>query len=272
MTVNAEVIREQGRLVDPERDHIRVDGRALPTRVEFIYILLNKPPGYVTSRHDPHARNLVMDLVLPALTKQRGAHDPAVAGLHPVGRLDTQTAGLLILTNDGAFTHALTHPRHGVPKLYVVEVRGYPDEQALERLRTGIPLFGRRTLPARVRVVRQDRARNITLLEVELREGRQQQVRDMMRAVGHPAFGLTRTQVGSLGLGRLREGHWRFLTEAEVKGLLAESQAGLEQQASLPRPPRRPAARRPHPPPEPEPRPRQGGGSKERRLPRRPRG
>jgi len=160
-----------------------------------------------------------MDLIRPPLEQRLGKGHPAVDGLHPIGRLDAQTEGLLLLTNDGSFTQALTHPRHRVPKLYVAEVRGLPSEDALDRIRTGIPLFGRRTLPARARIVREDRSRGTCTVEVELREGRQQQVRRMFQAVGFPVNKLMRSAVGPVTLSRMKRGQWRFLTEAEVDTL-----------------------------------------------------
>jgi pseudouridine synthase len=137
-----------------------------------------------------------------------------------VGRLDAQSEGLLILTNDGTFTQTLTHPSHQVPKLYQAEVRGIPEPAAIEKLRTGVPLYGQRTLPARVRVVKVDRSRNTARVEVEIREGRNQQVRRMLQAVGVPVDRLVRTAIGPVTLSRLRPGQWRFLTEAEVAMLL----------------------------------------------------
>lgn len=220
VSVNGQVVREPGHKVDPDSDYIRVSGRALPRNVERLYILLNKPRGYVTTREDPHATHTVMQLVLPALQERMGRNHPAVQGLHPVGRLDTQTEGLLILTNDGELTNALTHPRHQVPKLYVAEVRGIPDDAALAKMRTGVPLFGRRTLPARVRIAREDRTSGKCTVEVELKEGRNQQVRRMLQAVGYPVDKLTRVSVGPVTLQRLKPGQWRHLTKHEVEGLL----------------------------------------------------
>jgi len=228
VSVNGKVVRETGAKVDPERDHVTVEGRAVPRNVEKLYVLLNKPAGYVTTREDRHAEHLVMDLVCPPLEARFGKGDAAVAGLHPVGRLDTQTEGLLILTNDGEFTQLLTHPRHGVPKVYQADVRGIPDREAIERMRTGIPLFGRRTLPARVRVRRVDRTRGLASVEVELREGRNQQVRRMLQAVGFPVSRLRRVAIGPVTLGRLRPGRWRFLTEAEVELLRGAARGAVE--------------------------------------------
>jgi 23S rRNA pseudouridine2605 synthase len=250
-------VKEPGSRVDPERDHVTVEGRAIPRHVEHLYVALYKPRGYVTTREDPHASHIVMDLVRAPLEAKLGRNNPAIAGLHPVGRLDTQTEGLLLLTNDGAFTQALTHPRHQVPKLYVADVTGIPSEEALQRIRTGIPLFGQRTLPAKVRVAHFDRTKGVTSVEVELREGRNQQVRRMFQAVGYPVYHLRRIAVGPVTLGRMRLGHWRFLTPAEVQTLLKLASAPPEEGATMPRPrargrvrldgtpPRRPAAPRP---------------------------
>jgi 23S rRNA pseudouridine2605 synthase len=247
VTVNGEVVTELGRKVDPTRDHIAVEGRRIAQDVQHIYVLLNKPQGYVTTREDPHATHTVMDLIRPPLEGRLGRGNPAVEGLHPVGRIDAQTEGLLILTNDGAFTQHVTHPRHQIPKLYVAEVRGIPDREALDRLRTGVPLFGHRTLPARVRLARVDRSRQTAIVEVELREGRNQQVRRMLQAVGYPVNSLRRTAIGPVTIGRMKPGQWRFLTEAEVEGVLKSAgpaEAGAEASeapASAPRSRPRPA-------------------------------
>jgi pseudouridine synthase len=240
VAVNGQVVTEPGTKVDPDRDHIAVDGRPLPRDVPHLYLALYKPRGYVTTRKDPHASDTVMDLVRPPLEARLGRGNAAVQGLHPVGRLDAQSEGLLILTNDGAFTNALTHPRHGVPKLYRAEVKGIPTEEALEMLRTGIPLFGRRTLPARARISRQDRSRDVATVEVELREGRNQQVRKMLQAVGYPVTRLMRVGVGPVTLRGLKPGRWRFLTEGEVEALRT---AGAREPSTEPA--RRPRTRRP---------------------------
>jgi 23S rRNA pseudouridine2605 synthase len=252
VTVNGQEITELGFKVDPERDHIAVDGKRIPRSVDHIYLVLYKPKGYVTTREDPHATDTVMELVRPALEARLGRANPAVHGLHPVGRLDATTEGLLILSNDGAFTQALTHPSHGVPKLYRAEVRGVPSDDALEKVRQGIPLFGRRTLPARARMVRVDRTRGIATVEVELREGRNQQVRRMFQAVGYPVNKLMRVGVGPVTLRGLKPGQWRFLTPAEVETLMAGGGSAMETE---PRP--RPA--RPRTPPR---GPRAGGPSR----------
>lgn len=235
VSVNGQVVTDLGHRVDPERDQVAVEGRNIARDVERLYVALYKPKGYVTTRHDPHAAHTVMDLIRPPLEAKLGRGHPAVEGLHPVGRLDTQTEGLLILTNDGSFTNAITHPRHRVPKIYRAEVRGVPGPEALERLRKGVPLFGQRTLPARVSVTRVDRSREISYLEIELREGRNQQIRRMLQAVGFPVNWLQRVSVGPMTLGRMKPGQWRFLTEMEVEMLLKMA-TEPEDEASAPPP------------------------------------
>lgn len=214
--------------MDPHAARITVDGREICTEVPHLYVLFYKPRGYVTTRWDPHAPRTVMELVLPGLEARFGRGHAAVEGLHPVGRLDADTEGLLLLTNDGALTHALTHPRHGIPKTYVAEVEGLPSRETLARLREGIVLDGRPTAPALVRRLPPDRTARGARLELTLREGRKRQVRRMLEAVGHPVRRLCRTRIGSLTLGNMKPGQWRFLTEAEVEALrrLAEREAG----------------------------------------------
>jgi pseudouridine synthase len=175
----------------------------------------------VTTRADPHAPHTVMELVLPGLEARLGRGHPAVEGLHPVGRLDAETEGLLLMTNDGAFTHALTHPRHQVPKTYHAEVEGWPNREALARLREGVMLDGRPTARAGVRPLPGREGDRYARLEVTLHEGRKRQVRRMLAEVGHPVRHLCRTQVGRLALGRLKPGAWRFLTASEVSDLVA---------------------------------------------------
>src|SRR5690606_7843047 len=147
-------------------------------------ILLNKPAGYVTTRVDPHRRPTVLDLLA-------GVREY----VYPVGRLDYDTEGLLLLTNDGELTARLTHPRHGVERTYEARVAGMPGEQALDRLRTGIPLDGRRTRPAEVQLLNAGRRDRDGILRVTIREGRNRQVRRMCEAVGHPVRSLTRTRI-----------------------------------------------------------------------------
>jgi pseudouridine synthase len=205
VTVNGATLREMGTKADPAADDIRVDGRRIQGPERPRYILLNKPAGYVTTRSDPQRRPTVIDLL-------RGMREY----VYPVGRLDYDTEGLLLLTNDGDLAASLTHPRHGVERTYEARVAGLPDERDLARLRGGIPLDGRRTLPAEAEVMSSGRD---SLLRITIREGRRRQVRRMCDAVGHPVRLLRRVRIGPLSDRRLKPGGWRDLTEQEVGAL-----------------------------------------------------
>lgn len=210
--VNGEVVTALGAKADPDADKIEVDGRQVSVAPTRSYFLLNKPRGYLSTCFDPQGRKTVLELV------------PFTPGLHPVGRLDRDTSGLLILTNDGAFTEDLTHPRHGVPKTYLAEVKGRPDTQAVERLRTGVRLEGGVTLPAGVEVI--ERRKDTTLLAITIREGRNRQVRRMAEAVGHPVIRLERVAIGQLSAAELPPGQFRPLSAAEVTSLRKAAKKG----------------------------------------------
>ncbi|HEY8496689.1 MAG TPA: pseudouridine synthase [Limnochordales bacterium] len=203
--VNGCTVQELGVKVDPDRDEVRVDGRVIRPPSQLRYYMLHKPAGYVTTVSDPHGRPTVMSLV------------PCEDRLYPVGRLDLDTEGLLLLTNDGPLAHRLTHPRYGVRKLYRAKVAGVVGPEAIARLQHGVLLEDGPTAPARVRVIRQDK--ETTVLEIELAEGRKRQVRRMCQAVGHPVLYLKRIGFGPLRLGRLPAGAYRPLTDAEVVAL-----------------------------------------------------
>lgn len=204
--VNGRVERNPATRCGPGRDLVELDGRPITICRPLVVIALNKPAGYTTTRRDPHARRTVMDLLTDA-----------PAGLHPVGRLDTNSRGLLLLTNDGDITFRLTHPKYGVKKVYRVRVNGVPRERTLEQLRRGILLADGRTSPADVKLL--STKDSSALLEVVLVEGRKRQVRRMFAAVGHPVADLQRIAVGPVRLGRLPEGKWRQLNPAEVTNL-----------------------------------------------------
>ena len=219
VSVNGTTVREMGTKADPASDDIRVDGRRVKSVQPIRHILLNKPAGYVTTRSDPQRRPTVIDLL-------RGVREY----VYPVGRLDYDTAGLLLFTNNGDLAARLTHPRHGIERTYEARVAGVPDEVAIERLRKGIPLDGRRTLPADVTLLHRGRAgpggagrdersdRDSTLV-VTIREGRNRQVRRMCEAVGHPVRALTRTRIGPISDRRLKPGQWRDLRAEEIRAL-----------------------------------------------------
>ena len=230
VTVNGQVVRELGSKADPDSAHVKVDGKALRLSSRKLYLALHKPRHYVTTRSDPQGRPTVMDLLKGV--KER---------VYPVGRLDYHSEGLLLLTNDGDFANHFTAAASGIPKVYWVKVSGVPAAKDLEKLRQGIPLAGRRTLPASIRPLRSpggkktasqsrvSRTRVSQLsreeppnpwYEVILREGRQNQIRHIFARIGHPVSKLKRVKMGVLGLGTLARGRYRHLTAAEVEQLM----------------------------------------------------
>lgn len=212
VTVNGTTILTMGVKADPQKDDIRVDGRRIKATAQLRYILLYKPAGYVTTRSDPQRRRTVMDLLA-------GVREY----VYPVGRLDYDTEGLLLLTNDGDLAARLTHPRHGVARTYEARVAGMPDREAIERLRRGISLDGHRTLPADVVLLNEGRRDRDGVLRLTIREGRNRQVRRMCEAVGHPVQSLRRTRFGPLADRRLKPGEWRDLAPAEIQSLQVQS-------------------------------------------------
>jgi 23S rRNA pseudouridine2605 synthase len=215
VTVNGKVVTELGTKADPERDHIKVRGRLINPLLqsrEKVYVLLNKPRGYLTSLSDPEGRPLVSELIPPFLGR-----------LHPVGRLDFNTEGLLLLTNDGELTNFITSARNRVAKVYEVKVKGVPPDDAIERLRRGITLEdGVRTAPAEIKKI--DESETNCWYEVVLHEGRNQQIRRMFDAIGHSVIKLRRVKIGFLRDDRLAPKEWRLLTPAEVARLMSGKQ------------------------------------------------
>jgi pseudouridine synthase len=215
VTVNGVAVTELGTKADPAHDDIRVDGRRVRIAERHRYILLNKPRGYVTTRSDPQRRPTVLDLV--------GAREY----VYPVGRLDFDSEGLILLTNDGDLAAHLTHPRHGVARVYEARVLGVPDDRDLRRLSRGIVIDGRRTAPARVALRPPRRGAAESTIEVTIREGRNRQVRRMCDAIGHPVTHLRRIAIGPVRDDRLRPGQWRDLTADEVRRLRGETVDGV---------------------------------------------
>jgi pseudouridine synthase len=208
--VNGETVRELGTKADPAKDAIKVDGRRIKTDIANRYIVLYKPKGYVTTRKDPEGRRTVMDLI--------GEGDY----IYPVGRLDYDSEGLLLMTTDGELAARLMHPRHEVEKVYEVIVKGAPDPKAIEKLRKGVYIEGGRTSPAHVDVGSTVKGHKpTTKLTITIHEGRNRQIRKMCSAVGLPVWELRRVRMGPIGLGRLRAGQWRDLTPDEVRRLKA---------------------------------------------------
>ncbi len=210
VSINGDVVTTLGTRADLGRDEIRVDDRRVTGTERRRYLLVNKPAGYVTTRNDPEGRRTVLDL-LPRIREY----------VYPVGRLDYESEGLLLVTNDGELAASLTHPRHRVERVYEAVVTGVPGATKMRKLGAGVVLDGRRTAPAEVRMLgghksgRDDHAR----IRVVLREGRNRQVRRMFEAIGHPVQRLRRTQLGPISIRGLQRGKARELTRDEVDAL-----------------------------------------------------
>lgn len=210
VTVNGAVVSTLGARANPSRDDIRVDGRRVIPDRKNRYLLLNKPRGVVTTRDDPERRRTVMHF----LTNIRES-------VYPVGRLDYNSEGLLLLTNDGELAALLTHPRHGLQRLYEARVRGVPETAALRRLARGVVIDGRRTRPATASLVSAGRGRqgDQSVIQIGITEGRKRQVRHMCEAIGHPVVRLRRVGIGPIQDRALRPGQFRDLTSREVSAL-----------------------------------------------------
>jgi 23S rRNA pseudouridine2605 synthase len=235
VTVNGTTVRTLGTRALPT-DRIRVDDRALPTKRDPIHVMLHKPAGVVTTTRDPEGRPTVLQMLPRGLSR-----------LFPVGRLDFQSTGLVLLTNDGDLAAVLTHPRYHVPRRYRVKVSGTPDERSLARLRRGIRLDDGPTGPVEVSIA--ERRPTKTWLEVTVHEGRNHLIRRLCAAIGHPVEKLQRTALGPLELGKLGIGEFRPLTDREVAALRRTAHAARRRttapaDAAAPRRARRPAAKR----------------------------
>ena len=217
VTVNGEVIKELGTKADPDRDHIKVNGKLINPQLkarEKVHVLLNKPRGYLSSVSDPEGRPLVTELLPPNLGR-----------LHPVGRLDFNTEGLLLLTNDGDLTNYVTAARNRVEKVYEVKVKGVPADGAIQRLRRGVTLEdGTRTAPAKITKLNETQTN--AWYEVLLHQGRNQQVRRMFELIGHSVLKLRRVRIGFLTDENLKPGHWRFLSPSEASRLMKSHNKG----------------------------------------------
>lgn len=204
------MITELGVKADPQRDIITIDGKPVDFGRRKIYVLLYKPKGYTSTSRDPHAAKLITDLV-----KDIGER------LYPVGRLDKNSEGLIILTNDGDFAFRITHPRYHVPKTYRVEIKGLITEEEINKLRSGIVLDDGITQPAIIEKVVCNPGRQTSTIDITIHEGRKRQVRRMFDALGHPVLNLCRIKIGNIEARGLKPGKWRFLQPHEVEGLLA---------------------------------------------------
>ena len=203
VAVNGTIVTELGSKADPDKDRIEVNGRRIEPKQPRITVLLNKPDGYITSMRDPEGRPTVTQLV-----------DDIPVRLYPVGRLDYHTEGLLLLTNDGELAQSIEHPSRAIDKVYKAKVKGIPSGASLKRLREGIVIEGQRTKPAKVQIA--DSRKN-AWLEIVIQEGRQNQIRKMLEAVGHPVIRLIRVGIGFLRDSALKPGEYRFLNSQEIK-------------------------------------------------------
>jgi 23S rRNA pseudouridine2605 synthase len=201
--INGKTVFELGTKADPDRDTIDVDGKRIEPKQPKISLLLNKPDGYITSLRDPEGRPTVKKLV-----------DNIPVRLYPVGRLDYHTEGLLILTNDGDLAQKIEHPSHALEKIYLAKVKGVPEENKINKIRNGIMLEGRKTLPAKIKVIE---TRKNAWLEITIREGRQNQIRNMFEEIGHPVLKLKRVAIGAVRDDNLKPGEYRMLKPQEIK-------------------------------------------------------
>ena len=204
--VNGKIETTLGTKIDPVKDKVELDGKKVKPLKKLVYALLNKPKGYVTTTSDPQGRKKVTDLL-------KGIKDR----VYPVGRLDYDTEGLLLLTNDGDITYSLTHPKHGIQKTYLALVVGIPSKEKIAQLRKGLLLEDGPTSPAEVRPM--SKIDGNALLEIKIHEGRNRQVRRMCESVGHPVINLQRVKVGSLDIEGIPLGQYRLLTKEEVDKL-----------------------------------------------------
>lgn len=208
VTVNGKIVKELGAKANPEKDAIKVKGKLIHIPQRKTYIVLNKPKGYITSVSDPQGRPVVMDLLKGVKSR-----------VYPVGRLDYDTEGLLILTDDGELAHALMHPAYEMPKTYLAKIKGVLEDKEIEKLKGGIRLREGITAPAAVRKIK--RTDSNSWIEITVHEGKYRQVRRMLEGVGHPAMKLMRVRYGPVELGDIPLGKYRYLTQAEVKSLKA---------------------------------------------------
>jgi len=198
-----------GMKVKQDFDEVYFDNKKIENKEELVYILLNKPIGYVTTAKDQFSRDSVLDLVK---VKQR---------IVPVGRLDMYTSGALLLSNDGDFVYKITHPKHEINKTYTVTLKGIVTDEEVEKLRNGVEIEDYITKPAKVKILKTDLEKNISRLEITIHEGKNRQVRKMCEAIGRKVLALHRSKIGNIGVKDLKLGTWRYLTKKEIEELLA---------------------------------------------------
>lgn len=206
--VNDKVITELSYKVDEKNDIVKVDDKLIKTEEKLIYIILNKPEGYITTVKDQFDRPSVLDLVSDI--KER---------VYPIGRLDYETSGLLILTNDGNLTYKLTHPKHEIDKTYIARVKGKLTKEEIQNFKNGLKIEDYTTAPSKLKVIKYDEQRDSSLLEIKIHEGKNRQVRKMCKAINHPVLRLRRSAMGKIKIGDCEIGKYRYLTEDEIKYL-----------------------------------------------------
>lgn len=206
--VNGKIVSELSFQINEAEDKVEVDGKTIGLEEELVYIMLNKPEGYVTTVKDQFDRKSVIDLV-----KGVGAR------VYPIGRLDYETSGLLLLTNDGDLTYKLTHPKHEVDKTYVATVKGIPNESEINNFEKGLYIEDYKTAPAKIKIVKKNIEKNYAVCEIKIHEGRNRQVRKMCRAINHPVMNLRRKAMGKIVLKDVEIGQYRYLTNDEVNYL-----------------------------------------------------
>lgn len=206
--VNGKIINELSFQINEDKDKVEVDGKLIGLEEELVYIMLNKPEGYVTTVKDQFDRKSVIDLV-----KDLGAR------VYPIGRLDYETSGLLILTNDGDLTYKLTHPKHEVDKTYVATVKGIPSQSEITNFEKGLYIEDYKTSPAKIKIVKKNIEKNYAVCEIKIHEGRNRQVRKMCKAINHPVMNLRRKAMGKILLKDVEVGKYRYLTNDEINYL-----------------------------------------------------
>ncbi len=215
--VNGKVIKNLATQIEPEQDKVFYNNKLLSPSLKKIYIMINKPTKYLVTAKDPYKRNTIFDL-LPDFYE--GSAFGRNVRLFPVGRLDYKSEGLLLLTNDGEFANQIIHPKYKLEKVYRVKVKGRIDKKSLWQLRKGIDLDGQKTLPAKVFINNYNPKEDITNLRMTIYEGRNRQIRRMIKAIGFSVLNLKRVQIGGVALGNLPVGGWRFLKEKEISKLV----------------------------------------------------
>ncbi|WP_083238773.1 pseudouridine synthase [Caloranaerobacter ferrireducens] len=204
--VNGKVVEELGYKIDPDIDIVLVDNKRIIKKENYIYIALNKPEGYITTVKDQFNRPTVLDLVKSI--KER---------IYPIGRLDYDTSGLLLLTNDGDLTYKLTHPKHEIEKVYIAKIKGVPTEKELNKFRKGLKIDNYVTSKAKIEVLK--KYNDYSIVKITIHEGKNRQIRKMCKKINHPVIKLKRIAIGKIELGNLKKGSWRYLSKEEISYL-----------------------------------------------------